>query len=136
MAMTAEQILRAAKAVLVVDWPSRDVPDTLARAGYDVVVHGGPAPDDYSAYVVEDGEVVRRPTGAPPHHADLVYSYRPLAELPEITEAARALGAVAVWVELPAEESGAARAIVEGAGLAFIDGPSLPDAVRALGNRP
>jgi predicted CoA-binding protein len=135
-AMTAEEILQAAKTVLVVDWPSRDVPDTLARAGYEVVVHGGPAPDDYSTYVVEDGEVVVRRTGHPPVQAELVYSYRPVAELAEIVETALGLGARAVWVQLPAEDGEQARAIVETAGLAFVDGPSLPDAVRALGNLP
>jgi predicted CoA-binding protein len=112
------------------------VPDTLARAGYEVVVHGGPAPDDYSAYVVEGGEVVVRRTGSPPERADLVYSYRPLDELPEIVEQAGRLGAQAVWVQLPAGESEAARAIVEAAGLTFVDGPYLPDAVRARRDRP
>ena len=130
--MKAQDILRATKIVLVVDWPSRDVPDTLARAGYDVVVHGGPASDDYSTYVVDDGEVVEQRTGTPPERADLVYSYRPVNELPDIVEQAQQLGAHAVWVQLRAAESPPARAIVETAGLAFVDGPYLPDAVRAL----
>jgi hypothetical protein len=38
----ADQILRAADSIVVVDWPSRNVPDTLSRAGYDVSVKGGP----------------------------------------------------------------------------------------------
>ena len=133
--MMAEDILAATKVVLLVDWPSRDVPDTLVRAGYEVVVHGGPAPDDYSTYVVDDGEVVEQRTGRPPERADLVYSYRPVDELPEIVEEAQRIGAQAVWVQLPPEESQRARDIVETAGLAFVDGPYLPDAVRAL-NRP
>ncbi|MDX6567053.1 MAG: hypothetical protein QOE10_2715 [Gaiellales bacterium] len=33
----AEQLLESANSVLIVDWPSRDVPDALARAGYGVV---------------------------------------------------------------------------------------------------
>jgi len=134
--MAAEETLRTAKRVLVLDYPSRDVPDTLARAGYDVVVHGGPAPDDYSAYVIDDGEIVVRRTGTEPEQADLVYSYRPLDELPGIVKKARRVGAHAVWVQLPAEESPAARTIVEAAGLTFVDDPYLPDAVRALGNPP
>ena len=116
----------------MVDWPSREVPDTLARAGYEVIVHGGPSPDDYSAYLVEDGEVVVRPTGHPPARADLVYSYRPIDELPRIVEQAQLLGARAVWVQLPMDEAGAARSIVEAAGLEFVDSPYLPEAVRAL----
>ena len=74
----AEDILRATKTILVVDWPSRDVPATLVRAGYDVVVRGGPARDHYSTYVGDDGEVVEQRTGGPPERADLVYSYRPV----------------------------------------------------------
>jgi hypothetical protein len=34
----AEQILRETGTILVVDWPTRDVPETLARAGYTVLV--------------------------------------------------------------------------------------------------
>lgn len=30
----AQKILESAGSVLVVDWPSRDVPETLAKAGY------------------------------------------------------------------------------------------------------
>ena len=32
-----EDILAGARSFLAVDWPTRDVPDSLARAGYDVV---------------------------------------------------------------------------------------------------
>ena len=133
--MKAEDILGATKMVLVVDWPSRDVPDTLVRAGYDVVVRGGPAPDDYTTYVVDEGEVVEQRTGRPPERADLVYSYRPVDELPEIVDQAQRLGAHAVWVQLPPAESQRARLIVETAGLSFVDGPHLPDAVRALNRK-
>jgi hypothetical protein len=38
----AGQILRETGSVLVVDWPSKDVPETLTRAGYTVLVKGGP----------------------------------------------------------------------------------------------
>lgn len=125
-----------ARTVLVFDWPSPDVPDALARAGYDVVVHGGPGPEDYSAYLLADGEVVTQRIGRPPERADLVYSYRPLDELPAIVEQAQQLGAIAVWVQLPPEASSPARVIVEAAGLSYVDGPYLPDAVRALADGP
>lgn len=133
--MTAQDVLREATTIVLVDWPSREVPDTLARAGYEVVVHGGPAPDDYSVYLVENGEIVVRRTD-PPEQADVVYSYRPLDELPRIVDEAQRLGAGAVWVQLSNQEAEAARLIVEGSGLTFIEGPYLPDAVRALGDRP
>ena len=62
----AEQILRGAGTILVVDWPTRDVPDTLVRAGYTVLVKGGPEPDNYWIFEVKDGEVVSRRTGQAP----------------------------------------------------------------------
>ena len=132
--MTAQELLLAAETIVLVDWPSREVPNSLARAGFHVVVHGGPAPDDYSTYVVEDGEVVVRQADGPPEHADLVYSYRPLAELPRIVDQARHLGAGAVWVQLPPDEAEEARSIVEAAGLIFVGDPHLLDAVRTLGD--
>jgi len=35
-AVNLEHLLRAAKTVLVIDWPTRDVPESLARAGLRV----------------------------------------------------------------------------------------------------
>jgi predicted CoA-binding protein len=145
-----EEILRKARSVLVVDWPSRDVPDTLAGAGYEVHVHGGPAPDDYSAYRREGDDIVIERTGRPPERADLVYSHRPLDELGEVVEAAQRLGAVTVWLQsgLSAEgqrdpkgcwlseaDSRQARAVVEAAGLAYVDDRYLPDEVRRVSHR-
>ncbi len=46
--MNPREILQAVETVLVTDWPSRDVPEALVRAGFHVVVHGGPGPEDYS----------------------------------------------------------------------------------------
>jgi predicted CoA-binding protein len=144
----AEQILGAASSVLVVDWPSRDVPETLARAGYGVVVKGGPEPDNYTAHELQDGAVVERHLGRPPDHADLVYSHRPLGELAGIVAMARALGARTVWCQsglassgvddpkgcwVPAEKSREARTIVESGGLAYIDDVYIADLVRQLG---
>ena len=144
------QILERARSVLVVDWPSRDVPDTLARAGYAVVVHGGPGPDPYSAYELRDGEVTVRQVGRPPQPADIIYTHRPLAELPGIVARAQDLGATAVWYQsglaadgakdpkgcwVPADESLQARRIVEAAGLTYIEAPYIADAVREFGGR-
>ena len=57
------------------------MPETLTRAGYVVLVQGGPQPDNYSVYEVRDGEVVSRRTGRSPTAVDLVYLYRPVEEL-------------------------------------------------------
>jgi predicted CoA-binding protein len=143
----ADQILRSADSVLLVDWPSRDVPETLVRAGYQVFVKGGPGPDDYTAQELRGGEVLARPVGRPPEHADLVYSYRPTGELPDVVAIALQVGATAVWHQsgrdsagaddprgfwLPRAEVQEARAIVESAGLTYVDGRYIADAVRGL----
>ncbi len=146
----AEQILDAARTVVVVDWPSRDVPDTLARAGYTVLVKGGPGPADYSVCELRDGEVVPRRTGEAPRGADLVYAHRPVEELPGIASLARQLGATAVWHQSGLASTGArdphgcwmepgasqtARAIVEAAGLTYMESPYIADEVRRRGIR-
>lgn len=140
----AVALLRSTKTVLLVDWPSRDVPDTLARGGFTVVANDGP--DEYHAYEVIGDTVQLRDVGALPKHADLVYSHRPIEELPEIVETAKSVGAKAVWLQsgrddggvrdphgcwLPPADSQKARAIVEGAGLTYIETPYIAEAVRA-----
>lgn len=142
---SAAEVLDQTDTVLVVDWPSRDVPDTLARAGLSVVVRGGPGPEDYSAYELEDGQVVVRPLGVGPEDADLVYPHRPIDELPGIVATAKSIGADAVWHQsglattgaedptgcwLPEDESQRARQIVESAGLTYFDQPYVADLVR------
>jgi predicted CoA-binding protein len=144
----AEQILESAGSVLVVDWPSRDVPETLARTGFTVVVKSGPGPDDYTSHESSDGQIVVRPVGHAPDHADIVYSHRPLDELPSIVAMAQEVGASAVWYQsgvatsgvsdpkgcwLPDDESRAARTTVESAGLAFVHDTYIADVVRRHG---
>jgi predicted CoA-binding protein len=146
----AGQILRETSSILLVDWPSKDVPETLARAGYTVLVKGGPQPDNYSVYEVRNGEVVSRRTGRAPATVDLVYSYRPVEELPGIADMAQRLGAGAVWLQSGVASDGtkapdgcwmdqassqAARAVVESAGLAYIEAPYIADEVRSRGTR-
>ncbi|CAN5158867.1 CoA-binding protein [soil metagenome] len=142
----AAGLLARTKTVLLIDWPSRDVPDTLARCGFAVVSCEGPGPEDYNAYEIEGDDVRVRHVGRLPERAELVYAHRPIEELPEIAETAKAVGAKAVWIQsgrddaggkdvrgcsLPPEESARAREVVEGAGLAYIEAPYIADAVRA-----
>jgi predicted CoA-binding protein len=144
---TPEQILRTISSILLVDWPSRDVPDTLAGAGYEVAVKGGPEPDNYAVYEVTDDQVVARRVGQPPTRAELIYCHRPLDELPDIVALAGALGSRAVWYQsglattgvkdsrgcwIPDEQSHQARGLVEGAGLVYIDDTYIADRVREL----
>jgi predicted CoA-binding protein len=137
------RLLRETKIVLLVDWPSRDVPDTLARRGFTVISDEGPG--KYNAYEVE-GDVVRtRDLGRLPERVDLVYAHRPIEELPEIVDIAKSIGAKAVWIQsgrdetgqkdatgcwVAPEESSRARGIVEAAGLSYIEEPYIANAVR------
>jgi predicted CoA-binding protein len=97
--MDLKEILKTVQTVLVIDWPSKEVPERLALAGFHVVVRGGPGPQDYSVYEVENGEVVRRPLGHALERADLIYAYRPLNELPGIVATAKSLGATIIWTQ-------------------------------------
>jgi predicted CoA-binding protein len=145
--VTPEQILTSADSILVVDWPSRDVPETLTRAGYTVLVKGGPEPDNISAWQLRDGEVVVAQLGRAPAHVDIVYAHRPLAELPGIVAMASRFAATTVWCQsgrspsgagdptgiwLPDEEASQARAIVEQGGLHYVNAPYIADLVREL----
>ncbi|MEQ7123149.1 CoA-binding protein [Actinopolymorpha sp. B11F2] len=147
MPVRCEEILREARTVVLHDWPSRDVPDTLTRAGYEVVVFGGPKPDDVFASELRDGEIVETRIGVPPDRGDLVYVFRPIEELPAIVADAQRMGATAVWCQsgLSSEgvtdprgcwtseaESQEARRIVESAGLTYVADAYIADAVRTL----
>lgn len=156
-AMNLKEIFRTVQTILVIDWPSKELPETLTRAGFHVVVRGGPGPEDYSAYELDSsrnlaqtfahdpGEVVVRHIGRAPERADLIYSYRPLSELPEIITTAKRLGAQTIWTQsglsaagvidpkgcwVPEEELRLARNLVESAGLRYITGPYIGDAAQ------
>jgi predicted CoA-binding protein len=105
--VNAKDILKTADTILVIDWPSKDVPESLVLADFQVVVRGGPGPEDYSAYELSHGKVVSRHLGRPPARADLIYSYRPLSELPEIITTAKALHAKTIWTQSGLSPAGA-----------------------------
>ena len=129
----ADEVLRSAKSVLLIDWPARDVPESLVRAGFAVVVKGGPGPDAYARWESVDGAVVASAPRGPPEQADLVYAYRPPAELPGIVEIARLVGAATVWLHAcPADEARHARELVEAAGLGLVVDPGIAERARAL----
>ena len=123
------ELLASATSVLLIDWPDRDVPDTLARYGFRVCSSDGPRDDQYSAYELVGGQVRVRPLDAPPDMVDIVYAHRPLTELERIVEQARALNSRAVWLQTGSPD---ARAVVERAGLIYIDSPYIADAVREV----
>ena len=145
--MDPKEILKTANTILVIDWPSKDVPESLARAGFQVIVKGGPGPEDYSIYEVNDGKVVSRRTGLAPEHVDLIYSYRPLTELPGIIAMAKSIHAKAIWTQsgvsapntndprgcwLPEEDLRSTHDIIHAAGLTHIAEPYIADLARGL----
>jgi hypothetical protein len=145
--MDAKEILKATKTVLLIDWPSPDVPFTLTLAGLDVVAKGGPGPEDYSTYEVIDGKVETRVTGHAPERADVVYAYRPLSELPDIIAIAKAVGAKTIWTQSGLRRAGikdpkgcwlapgdlvVARSMIKTAGLVHVAEPYIADLVREL----
>ena len=75
------ETLRAARHVVVQDYPDRDIPDSLTRAGFTVTIYGGPDPADVVVSELVDGAIVHRQTGRRPDRADLLYIYRPLVEI-------------------------------------------------------
>jgi hypothetical protein len=128
--VTNDELLRDATSVYVIDWPSRDIPDSLARAGIFTAVHGGPRPDQVDVFAVgDDGEIEITRLGRTPEHADFVFSHRPVNEIGRIIVAAQEVGARAIWSTTTSPE---AKAEVQAAGLVFIDGPDLADEVRRV----
>jgi hypothetical protein len=146
--MDHNEILKSAHTILVIDWPSKEAPDALARAGFYVAVKGGPGPEDYFAHELSnDGQVVSRRTGRPPECVDLVYSYRPLSELPNIIATAKNLRAKTIWTQsglsaagvkdpkgcwLSADDLQSAQSLVHSSRLRHIAQPYIVDAVRTL----
>ncbi len=145
----AQEILAGSHTVVVIDWPSREVPETLARAGFAVAVKGGPGPAGFTAWELAGGQLITRPLAAAPGRAELVYAHRPLPELPAIISLAVSLGARALWRQsgrnsagepdpagcwLPPGESAAGRELAEAAGLAYLDDVYIARVAREIGN--
>jgi hypothetical protein len=82
--MNPKETFKMVETVLVIDWPSKAVPERVTVAGFHVVVRGGPGPEGYSVYALNNGEIVTRHVDRAPDRADLIYSHRPFRELPEI----------------------------------------------------
>lgn len=145
--MDPKTLLKSAKSILVIDWPSRDVPEALARAGFDVVVRGGPGPTDFSRYKVSGDKVITEKAGRAPERVDVVYCHRPMSELGEIVATAKSLHAKAIWMQsglsaegvkdpkgcwMAEDQSLAARKIVESSGLMLVAEPYIADLARNL----
>ena len=142
----AVQTFRDARRVLVIDWPSPDVPDTLVRTDHQVFVKEAPGSRDDSLRELSDGEVVVRPLGEAPQRVDVVYAHRPEGELAGIIATAKQLGARLLWWQSGVsgagtkdpngcwtsdEQSQRVRELAVTAGLRYVDDVYIADAARA-----
>lgn len=97
--MNPKEMFAEVDTVLVIDWPSKEVPEALTLAGVRGIVRGGSGPEEYSVYELNNDEVVVRHLGRPAGNADLIYSYRPVSELPEIVATAKGFPAKTTWTQ-------------------------------------
>lgn len=136
--------------MLIVDWPSQDVPRELLAAGFDVFSANlaagtasrysiGERPARQHADGVEvlppqrDGDpplIISR-LAAMPEHVDVVALYRPAEEHARIAQRAVDLGARMVWVQLGTLADDARR-IAATAFIAVIEDTSIEDAIHSL----
>ena len=140
------RILEDATTIELVDWPHQDVPATLHRAGYSVVGH---EPDGYKHYEIvegvpvdpgegrsfplEDGTfLLGRPLDVMPEVVDIVCVFRPPEEQHDLLRQAIEAGIRVFWIHPGVETAPDLAALVEEAGMTFVDGVSIVDAVRAL----
>ena len=129
--MGYREVLQGTERILLIDYPGRVVPESLALAGFDVTAHEGPGPEEYYRYTLNGEEIVKSAGGGPPAAVDLVFSHRPLDELEPIVEEAVRLGSRALWQHegYTPDEGRAAEALATAAGLIYIDRPYILDAV-------
>ena len=124
-------VLDVTRTVLLVSYIGPEIPDTLAEAGFDVVVKTGPGPDDWSP---------ARPTRVDLVHLDVGTAFD------EYLAVAVELGAHTFWYHsartrppapadnrgcwVPAPQAEAQRRATEAAGLRYVDDRYLADVVR------
>lgn len=142
----AEELLRSAKEILLVDWVTKDIPRTLLEAGFSVVAKNGPEPDDYGQASLVDGDVAFTPT-AIPTHADLLHLDWTI-DFDEYLELATQIGVHTFWYHsattqppapadvsgcwVPSRKSARLRAAVEAAGMHYVDDRYIVDVARRI----
>ena len=120
----AAELFRAAKTILLVDWPGPAFPVALVRAGYTVFGH---EQDGYKQYAVEGDQLVTTSIDEPPTGIDIVNLFRPPEEQLDLVETAIRLRARSIWILPPEPASRVARELAEGLGLPFITGVNLAE---------
>jgi len=147
MKQDPEQILKKAKAILLVDWPDQSVPRSLVKAGLTVF---GFSPEGYSRAVVvpvqagktegtsvflprkdETGHLVFEACGQP-GSVDMVCIYRPEAEHEQLLkDHVLPLGAKTIWLQPPVGSS-AIRELATASGITLIKGINIAEAAAKI----
>jgi predicted CoA-binding protein len=128
-----KSILEKIHTILLVDWPNRDVPRSLAQAGFTVFSY---SPGTYSQALIEttlpasmeDGLIFRSIDHAP-DAVDLVMIYRPPEEHAAIIrDQVLPLGAKLIWLQPPVE-SPKTKEIADEHGLNFVQGHDIREII-------
>lgn len=142
VSLDTSDLLHQVRTILVIDSLNKSVPEVLTRARFRIFVRGGPGLEDYSACKLNNSEIALRRTGRRPDRADLLYSFRPFAELTQTIETAKAVGAKSLWTQsgvspggnkdpracwMAADKQRSAQQQAEAAGLQLITQPCIAD---------
>jgi predicted CoA-binding protein len=124
-----KEVLRAARSILLIDWPGIDMPGMLVREGFTVYCY---SPDKYTKAEIPSGQdhlIFRKLEGAP-GPLDIVNIYRPEQEHADIImKHVLPLRAKVVWLQPPIV-SEKTRSLVAEHGLAFVEGISISEVAR------
>ena len=134
--MQPQHALPPGSVILLIDWPSQDVPRALVTAGF-TVLSANLGRGTASSYGIErrdgDEQLVITRLDTMPGRVDVVCLFRPPEEHAAITRRAVELGAHTVWVQR-GSLSDDARRIAMDAGLTVVDNISIADASSAPGS--
>jgi len=117
--------LKKAHTILLVDWPSAQLPSALLTAGFNVYSY---SPDSYSkAEFEKDGKLNFTKLDGPPVQVDIVNIFRPEEEHERIiSKHAIPLGAKVIWLHPPVA-SERTHALAETFNLLFVQGVNIAD---------
>ncbi len=128
--INTKHILENTKAILLVDWPSPEVPRSLLKAGFIVF---GYSPDRYSAIELDDNEnLVFRKLDDQPDSVDIVNVFRPEEEHAGIINSrVLPLKAKVLWLHPPVKSASTAALAAE-YGLVFVEGIDIAEVARII----
>ena len=119
-----KEILRAARNILLIDWPNTDVPKTLVSNGFTVFCY---SPGRYTRAEMAEGQLAFRELNGLPTAIDIVNIYRPEQEHVDIiSNHALPLSAKVIWLHPPII-SEKTRAFAVERGLTFVEGISIAE---------